>query len=240
MTAIPEPAPAQQLEPALYLVATPIGNLADCSPRALHVLREAAVLMAEDTRHSRKLLAHFGIDRPCQPCHEHNEAAMVERICAWIRDGRSCAFISDAGTPAISDPGFRIVRACRACGLPVIPIPGPNAAIAALCASGLPTDQFRFVGFLPPKRAARLRTFSALRDDPATLIFFESTHRIAKFLDDALEAFGPQRTICVAREITKKHEAFIVGTLDLVRAQCNAASQKGEFVVLVAKADFTL
>ena len=231
----PGPLPA-----ALYVIATPIGNLGDISARASEAMAAVDVLYAEDTRHSRKLLTHLGIERAIHSCHEHNEAAQAESVAAAVREGKSIGLISDAGTPAISDPGFRLVRACRKAGVPVIPIPGPNAAIAALSVSGLPTDRFRFVGFLPPKRSARQRFFAENAQTEETLVFFESTHRIDKFLEDAAEVLGPDRVICVARELTKQHETVLTGTITQVREAFARGSSKGEFVVLIAKEAYAL
>jgi 16S rRNA (cytidine1402-2'-O)-methyltransferase len=228
------------LEPALYLIATPIGNLGDISRRAEDTLRQVNRLYAEDTRHSRKLLNHLGIDRQLIPCHEHNELAMSEEVVRHVENGETCGLISDAGTPGISDPGFRLVRALRKAGLPVVSIPGASAILVALSASGLPTDSFRFYGFLPPKRAARLRHFEENKDVPETLAYFESTHRIGKFLEDAESVFGPDRCICVARELTKRHETVLTGPLQEVRERFASGSAKGEFVVLIAKEGYAL
>jgi 16S rRNA (cytidine1402-2'-O)-methyltransferase len=232
--------PENAIEPALYLIATPIGNLGDVTFRAVDVIRSVNRLYAEDTRHSRRLLQEYDIERSAIPCHEHNESAMATEIVRAIENGESCGLISDAGTPGISDPGFRAVRACRAAGLPVIPIPGANAAVAALSVSGLPTDQFLFLGFLPPKSAARLRTFESVIDLQATLIFYESTHRIDKFMKDAESVFGPDRFVTVARELTKRHETITSGPMHTVRSTIASASSKGEFVVLIAKSGYTL
>lgn len=227
-------------EPALYLIATPIGNLGDISKRAEDTLRQVDRLYAEDTRHSRKLLNHLGIDRNLVPCHEHNELTIADEVVNHVVNGRSCGLISDAGTPGISDPGFRLVRAMRKAGLPVVSIPGASAILVALSASGLPTDSFRFYGFLPPKRAARLRHFAEHKDDPETLVYFESTHRIGKFLDDAESVFGAERCICLARELTKRHETVLTGPLQEVQERLASGSTKGEFVVLVAKEGYVL
>jgi 16S rRNA (cytidine1402-2'-O)-methyltransferase len=229
-----------ELEAALYLISTPIGNLGDISPRALEVMRKATTLFAEDTRHSRKLLNFFEIDRQLHACHEHNELVVAEEVCRRLAAGESCALLSDAGTPGISDPGFRLVRACRRQRLEVIPVPGPCAFIAALSASGLPTDRFLFLGFMPPKKSARLRAFAENRHSEATLVFYESTHRIDKFLSDAAEILGPERTICLARELTKHHETILTGPLAEVRDLFARGSSKGEFVVLIAKEGYTL
>lgn len=232
--------PEPSTEPALYLVATPIGNLGDVTLRGLQLLGSVDRLYAEDTRHSQRLLQEHGIDRTALPCHEHNEQSVAHDIVRAIGSGLSCALISDAGTPGISDPGFRVVRACRAAGLKVIPVPGPNAAIAALSVSGLPTDQFLFLGFLQPRRAARIRAFETHANIAATLIFYESTHRIDKFLEDAEGVFGPDRLVCLARELTKRHETLITAPLSIAREALAKGSSKGEFVVLIAKNGYTL
>lgn len=226
--------------PGLYLIATPIGNLGDVSRRAVETLSRVDRLYAEDTRHSRKLLNHLGIDRSLAPCHEHNESALADEVCRRIAAGESCGLISDAGTPGISDPGFRLVRACRKADLPVIPIPGPSAVVAALSASGLPTDRFLFVGFLPPKKSARLREFDENKSAQVTLVYFESTHRIDKFLSDAEAVFGPDRVICIARELTKHHETVLTGPIREVTERFAKGSSKGEYVVMVAKEGYTL
>jgi 16S rRNA (cytidine1402-2'-O)-methyltransferase len=230
----------EALEPGLYLIATPIGNLGDLSERAADALKAVDRLYAEDTRHSRKLLNHLGIDRQLIPCHEHNEQSLAEEVARHVESGQSCGLISDAGTPGISDPGFRLVRACRKAGLPVFSIPGACAILVALSISGLPTDSFRFYGFLPPKRAARRRQFEENKDAQETLAYFESTHRIGKFLEDAEAVFGPDRSICVARELTKRHETVLTGSIQAVRERFAAGSSKGEFVVLIAKEGYAL
>jgi 16S rRNA (cytidine1402-2'-O)-methyltransferase len=230
----------EALPAGLFVIATPIGHLGDITRRAADVLARVERLYAEDTRHSRKLLAHLGIDRKLLPCHEHNEEALAADICRMVAAGISCGLISDAGTPGISDPGFRLVRACRRAGLEIIPVPGPSALVTALSVSGLPTDQFAYFGFLPPRRAARLRHFEAHRASPATLVYFESTHRIDKFLEDAESVFGPHRAVCLARELTKQHESVLTGALADVRERFAAGSSKGEFVVLIAKEGYAL
>ena len=227
-------------EAGLYLIATPIGNLGDITRRAGELLASVDRLYAEDTRHSRRLLGHLGIDRPLLACHEHNESALAGEFIRFIGEGLSCGLISDAGSPGISDPGFRLVRACRKAGLPVHPVPGASAVIAALSVSGLPTDRFRFAGFLPPKRAARLRHFEEVKAAEETLVYFESTHRIGKFLEDAEAVFGPERVASIARELTKKHETVLTGTLAEIRSQLAKSSSKGEFVVMLAKEGFSL
>ncbi|MEX0323720.1 MAG: 16S rRNA (cytidine(1402)-2'-O)-methyltransferase [Puniceicoccaceae bacterium] len=233
-------ASGSELDAGLYLVATPIGNLGDISARAIEVLKGVDTLYAEDTRRSRKLLTHLGIERALYACHEHNEAALANEILEKIDAGGSCALISDAGSPGISDPGFRLVRACRKAALSVFSIPGASAVIVALSVSGLPTDSFRFMGFLPPKKAARLRSFEKHLSAGETLVYFESTHRIGKFLDDAESVFGPDRTICIARELTKIHETVLSGPIGEVRQRFQQGSSKGEFVVMIAKEGYQI
>ena len=219
----------------LYVVATPIGNLADLSPRAQEVLRAADAVCAEDTRHTRQLLSHFGIERPLLALHEHNEEAMAQRVVARLEAGETLALVSDAGTPRVSDPGFRAVRAARAAGIRVSPVPGPSAIIAALSVAGLPSDRFAFEGFLPARPAARRERLRALAGEPRTLVFYEASHRIAESLADLGEAFGGQRPAVLARELTKLFETVLDGTLDalLARVEADADQRKGEFVVVV-------
>ncbi len=232
--------PSSEPETALHLIATPIGNLGDITGRAIECLRGVGRLYAEDTRHSRKLLAHLGIARPLLPCHEHNEQALAREICQYLRNGTSCGFISDAGTPAISDPGFRLVRHCRREGLPVVSLPGACALTSALSVSGLPTDRFHFFGFLPPRKSARLRVFEEQHTSESTLVFYESTHRIEKFLGDAEVVFGAERVVSLARELTKQHETVLTGPLHEVRSAFSRGSSKGEFVVMIAKEGYCL
>ncbi len=223
------------LAPGLYLVATPLGNLEDITLRALRVLRSAARIACEDTRHSQKLLSHFGIAAPTISLHLHNEKERVAPLLDAIRNGAAIALISDAGTPALSDPGGYLIAQTIAAGLPVFPVPGPCAAIAALTASGLDTSQFLFAGF-PPHRAGERRTFfEALAQHPATLIFYEAPHRILDSLTDAGAVFGPSQPAVLARELTKIHEEFLRGSLEELRA--NLASRdliRGEIVLLIA------
>jgi len=222
----------------LYVVATPIGNRDDITLRAIEVLRSVDGILAEDTRHSRRLLDHLGIHRPMTALHEHNEVGLVQRVIARLEAGESLALISDAGTPLISDPGFPLVRACREQGIAVVPVPGASALIVALSVSGLPTDRFRFEGFLPRRQQARLAQLQALRRDTATLVFYESSHRIVETLRDLVEVFGAQRPAVLARELTKLHETLrsapLAEVLDWVEADEN--QRKGEFVVLLAGA----
>lgn len=222
-------------ESALYIVATPIGNLADITHRAVDVLRTVSIIAAEDTRHSAKLLAHLGIQTPMLSYHDHSGSAQVERILSRLERGESVALISDAGTPLISDPGYRLVLEARQRGYRVVPIPGACALIAALCASGLASDRFIFEGFLPAKSAARRSVYEKLGASSATLIFYESTHRILDSLHDMKAVFGSQRRCCIARELSKTYETFVVGEVDTVLQILSDDSnqQKGEFVVMV-------
>jgi 16S rRNA (cytidine1402-2'-O)-methyltransferase len=219
----------------LYLVATPIGNLKDITLRALETLKAVDLIACEDTRHSLKLLQAYEIHKPLLSLHEHNEARRAAGLIEKLREGKSAALISDAGTPLVSDPGYRLVGEVLRAGLEVEAIPGPCAAVNALVASGLPTDAFYFVGFLPPKSAARRRRFEALREFPSTLIFYESPHRIQKFLAEAYEVFGPRPAV-IAREMTKKFEEFYRGTLVPDPQALALRSWKGEFVVLIGGA----
>ena len=219
----------------LYVVATPIGNLGDLSPRAQEVLRSVAAICAEDTRHTGQLLSHFGISKPLVALHDHNEEAMAERVVARLLGGESLAVVSDAGTPLVSDPGFRLVRAARAAGVKVSPIPGACAAIAALSVAGLPSDRFVFEGFLPAKGAARRERLNKLAAETGTLVFYESSHRIAESLADMAGAFGGERPAVVARELTKLFETVLDGNLQqlLAKVLADDNQRKGEFVVMV-------
>ncbi|MEA5666963.1 16S rRNA (cytidine(1402)-2'-O)-methyltransferase [Stenotrophomonas sp. MH1] len=219
----------------LYVVATPIGNLADLSPRAQEVLRSVAAICAEDTRHTGQLLSHFGISKPLVALHDHNEEAMAQRVVARLQAGESLAVVSDAGTPLVSDPGFRLVRAARAAGIKVSPVPGACAAIAALSVAGLPSDRFVFEGFLPAKAAARRDRLQRLASETGTLVFYESSHRIAESLADMAMAFGAERPAVVARELTKLFETVLDGSLAqlLATVQADENQRKGEFVVMV-------
>ncbi len=198
----------------LYVVATPIGNLQDISRRAIEVLSGVSVIAAEDTRHSQKLLAHLGIQTPLQACHEHNEQQVGEKFMARLHDGESIALISDAGTPLISDPGYRLIALAHQQGVRVVPVPGACAAIAALSAAGLATDRFVFEGFPPAKPAARRDYFARLRDEPRTLLFYVACHRLLSTLEDMREELGGSRRVTLARELTKTFETIHRTTLD--------------------------
>ncbi len=219
----------------LHVVATPIGNLGDLSPRALETLRGVAAICAEDTRRTRQLLSHFGLDTPLLALHEHNEADVAARLVARLQGGESLALVSDAGTPLVSDPGFRLVRAARAAGVRVSPVPGPCAFVAALSVAGLPSDRIAFEGFLPAKAGARRERLALLASEPRTLAFYESSHRIADTLADLRDAFGAARPAVLARELTKLFETVLDGNLAALaqRVATDADQRKGEFVVLV-------
>lgn len=225
---------APQAEPGLYAVATPIGNLSDISLRALEVLAGADVIACEDTRVTRKLTERYGIETPLTPYHEHNAAEARPKLLARLADGQAVALVSDAGTPLISDPGYRLVLAARTAGYPVTAIPGASALLAALNVAGLPTDRFFFEGFLPPKQVARRKRIAALAAIPATLVFFESGPRLAATLADLAEGLGP-RIAAVCRELTKMHEEVRRAALDeLANAYAQGAETRGEIVIVVA------
>lgn len=223
----------------LYVVATPIGNRADITRRAQEVLAAVDRILAEDTRHSGALLAALGIATPLLSLHEHNEAAQTEAVVGRLLAGEDLALISDAGTPLISDPGFRLVRAARQAGIPVVPVPGASALIAALSAAGLPTDRFVFEGFLPAKAPARRARLQALAAETRTLVFYESSHRIRDCIDDLAAIFGPERHAVIARELTKAFEQIQGGPLTELRTWLVADPNRtrGEFVVLVQGAE---
>ncbi len=219
----------------LYVVATPIGNLEDISYRAVRVLSEVDLIAAEDTRHSRVLLAHYGITTPMQALHEHNEAQAVKRILERIAAGEAIALISDAGTPLISDPGYRLVRAARKAGLPVFALPGASAVTTALSVAGLPPDRFAFEGFLPSKTAARKKKLESLSHESRTLVFFESSHRIEAAICAMVKVFGQERLVAVCRELTKKFETVLrapLAEISEILAQ-DKNQTKGEFVIVV-------
>lgn len=223
----------------LYVVATPIGNLGDMTERALAVLRQVGLIAAEDTRNARRLLAHFGIQAELRSYHEHNENGSAQGLLDLLEDGRDLALISDAGTPLISDPGFVLVRAARARGLRVVPIPGANAALCALSAAGLPSDRFLFLGF-PPRTSAKCRDWLAgVAAEPGTLLFYESGKRAERTLGDLAAVLGGRRRAVIARELTKLFETFLCGTLEELgqRLATDEEQRLGELVLLVAGAE---
>lgn len=222
-------------ESALYIVATPIGNLQDFTPRAIDTLNKVQVIAAEDTRHSARLMAHFNIKTPMISVHEHNEAHRVERILQHLQQGESVALISDAGTPVISDPGFVLVGAVREAGFKVVPVPGCVAFVAALCASGLPSHRFSFEGFPPHKSSGRKQFYGERAGLPHTMAFYESPHRILASVDDMIEVFGADRQAAMARELTKTFETIHSAPLSELRdwMAADANQQRGEFVIMV-------
>jgi 16S rRNA (cytidine1402-2'-O)-methyltransferase len=229
-------AEAEPLDAGLYVVATPIGNLKDVSFRALSVLAASDAVLAEDTRVTKTLLAHYGITTPLVPYHEHSNDAVRDRMVLRVREGQALALVSDAGTPLVSDPGYKLVQAAIEAGLPVTPIPGPSAALTALVVSGLPTDRFFFEGFLPAKAGARRSRLATIGAIPGTLMIFEAPHRLPEMLVDAAEVLG-DRPAVVARELTKMFETVRRGTLPELAAQFGEEGPpKGEIVVLIGQA----
>ena len=220
---------------ALYVVATPIGNLEDITYRAVRLLAEADLIVAEDTRRSRILLEHHDIRQPMISLHEHNEQERIPELLNRLSSGESMALISDAGTPLISDPGYRLVREAASAGVPVIPVPGPSSVTAALCVAGLPTDRFAFEGFLPARPGNRRKQLVGLAREPRTLVFFESSHRIEACLADMRETFTGARQAVICRELTKQFETVLRGSLDelIARLEQSARQRKGEFVIVI-------
>ena len=219
----------------LYLVATPIGNLEDITYRAVRILKEVDLIACEDTRHTRGLLDHYGIDRPTISYHEHNESGRTPDLIERLKAGQSIAMVSDAGTPLISDPGYRLVNQALAEEIVVVPIPGPSAILAALTASGLPTDSFHFGGFLPPKTSQRRKALEAVREFECSLVFYETPHRILEALEDVASVLG-ERPIVLTRELTKLHEEFLRGTAAEVLARLRERpSIKGEMTLVIGK-----
>ena len=218
----------------LYVVATPIGNLEDITLRALRVLGSVDVIAAEDTRHTRKLLTHHGISRPLLSFHAHNEQRQVPRLLALLQEGQSIALVTDAGTPGISDPGYSLLQALVPQAIPIVPIPGPAAAIAALSIAGLPTDRFVFEGFLPSKSGRRRQRLEALRHEPRTIVLYESPYRLVRLLQDIVTCLGPERRIVVTRELTKHFEEVQRGTASALLETFQARSVRGECTVLIA------
>jgi len=216
---------------SLYIVSTPIGNLGDITVRAAKILAECDIILAEDTRTSRKLLDHLGINTPMTAYHDFNKEKVTPALVSSLKDGKEIALITDAGTPGIADPAFNLVRASIENGISVIPIPGASACLAALVASGLPTDRFTFENFLPNKSTQRRRLFEGLKDEPRTMIFYETPHRIIKTLEDIKAVLGCVRVV-IAREMTKIHEEFLRGTAEELLIHFNGHPPRGEMVVM--------
>ena len=230
---------AESLQPkkgVLYVVGTPIGNLEDITYRALRILREAGLIACEDTRHTRKLLDHYGIEGKLVSYHEHNEAERAEELVDRLQEGVSVAQVSDAGMPGISDPGYRVIKLAIEQGIAVVPVPGPSALIAALAASGLATDAFEFRGFLPAKSGQRRTELESIRPREHTVIFYEAPHRIREALEDVVAVLGSERPVVVARELTKVHEDFLRGTAREIAERIRDREVKGEITVLIGKA----
>jgi 16S rRNA (cytidine1402-2'-O)-methyltransferase len=224
--------------PALYLVATPIGNLEDITLRAIRILKEVDVIACEDTRQTQKLLNHYGVTTRTISYHEHNEMTRSAELVKEMQEGASVALVTDAGMPGISDPGFRLISLAIRHHVPVVPIPGASAFLAALVASGLPTDSFRFSGFLPPKRGERRAALEAIRTSPRTQVFYEAPHRIVEALSDVVEVLGEDRHVVIAREVTKLHEEFLRGRAGEVVETLKARDGvKGEITLLIGKAE---
>jgi len=217
----------------LYVVATPIGNLEDMTYRAVRILGEVDLIAAEDTRHSRKLLARYAISKPLVSYHDHNEKQRLGGLLERLLAGENIALISDAGTPCIADPGYHLTAACAAAGIPVVPIPGPSAVITALSAAGVSTERFVFEGYLPSRAKARADLLRHLRDEPRTLVCYEAPHRLAATLADMLEILGADRALVVGRELTKLHEELFRGTVAEAQARFQAEPARGELVLVV-------
>src|SRR5215475_10983953 len=223
---------------ALYLVATPIGNLEDITLRALRILKEVDLIACEDTRQTQKLLSHYGIQTRTVSYHEHNEMTKAAELVVDLEGGAKIALVTDAGMPGISDPGFRLIALAIRHHVPVVPIPGASAFLAALVASGLPTDSFRFSGFLPAKRGERRTLLESIRTSPRTQVFYEAPHRLVESVEDIVEILGPQRHIVIAREVTKLHEEFLRGRAEQVlQALKSRGDVKGEITLLIGKAE---
>lgn len=222
----------------LYIVATPIGNLEDLTPRARRILTDVDLIAAEDTRHTGRLLSHIGAKTPQTALHDHNESEAVGALLGRLEAGASVALVSDAGTPLVSDPGYRLVRDAHAAGIAVSPVPGPSAVMAALAAAGLATDRFAFEGFPPAKKAARIDMLSGLANEPRTLVFFEAVHRVGDCISDMVAVFGKERRAFIGRELTKLHEQCVSATLGELgeRLADSSIARKGEFVIVVAGA----
>ena len=222
-------------ENQLYVVATPIGNLADITIRAQEVLESVDIIAAEDTRHTKRLLNHLGINKPLMAAHDHNESGAAEQIVARLKDGQNVALVSDAGTPLIADPGFHVAKHVAEAGFNIVPVPGACAVITALCAAALPTDRFIFDGFLPPKSKGRKDYFATLKNEERTLVVYESPHRILDSLKDLNDVLGADKELVVARELTKTFETFLRGSVQSIQEEMERDSnqQRGEFVVMI-------
>jgi 16S rRNA (cytidine1402-2'-O)-methyltransferase len=223
----------------LFIVATPIGNLEDLTPRARQTLASVDLIAAEDTRHTMRLLSNIGAKPVLMALHDHNEERAAYKVIEALESGKDVALVSDAGTPLVSDPGFRVVREAHKQGIKVVPLPGASAVTAALSAAGLPTDRFSFEGFAPAKRAARRKWLESLADETRTIVMYESVHRISECLADLVEGFGPDRNAFIGRELTKLHEQCVQGTLGKLKRLMDegAIARKGEFVIVVAGAE---
>nr|MBA3913494.1 16S rRNA (cytidine(1402)-2'-O)-methyltransferase [Terriglobales bacterium] len=221
----------------LYVVGTPIGNLEDITLRALRILKEVDLIACEDTRHTQKLLNHFSIAKRTVSYHEHNEAGRAAQLVEDLGAGARIALVTDAGMPGISDPGYRLVNAAIQRGIPVVPVPGAAAFMLALVASGLPTDVFRFSGFVPPREGARKRAFADIRQSEQTEVFYEAPHRLAETLQSVVEELGAERVVVVARELTKLHEEVIRGTAAEVLSRLQTTEVKGEITLLIGRAE---
>ncbi|PYP91879.1 MAG: 16S rRNA (cytidine(1402)-2'-O)-methyltransferase [Candidatus Angelobacter sp. Gp1-AA117] len=221
----------------LYIVATPIGNLEDITYRAVRILKEADLIACEDTRQTRKLLDHYGIDKPTVSYHEHNEAGRAQELISRLEQGQTIAQVSDAGMPGISDPGYRVVKLAIEHGIAVVPVPGAAAVITALAASGLPTDDFEFKGFLPAKSGQRRTAMEDMRNAQHTIIFYEAPHRIREAIEDIVHTLGSDRPVVIARELTKIHEEFIRGRAAEVLKQIAERELKGEITLLIGKSE---
>ena len=231
---------ANILAPGLYLVATPIGNLEDITLRAVRVLKEADVIACEDTRQTQKLLNHYGISTRTTSYHEHNEMTRAAELVFDLEGGARVALVTDAGMPGISDPGYRLVSLAVRHHIPVVPIPGASAFLAALVASGLPTDSFRFSGFLPPKRGQRRQMLESIKSSPRTQVFYEAPHRVKEAVEDVVEILGGERQLVIAREVSKIHEEFLRGRASEILETLNARGDiKGEITLLIGKAEDT-
>jgi 16S rRNA (cytidine1402-2'-O)-methyltransferase len=224
-------------KPALFLVGTPIGNLEDISLRALRVLKEVDLIACEDTRQTQKLLTHYNVGTPTISYHEHNEMTRSAELVKKLEEGTQVALVTDAGMPGISDPGYRLIALAIRHHIPVVPIPGPAAFLAALVASGLPTDSFRFSGFLPAKQGPRRELLESIKESPRTQVFYEAPHRICEALEDVVAALGPDRPMVLAREVTKVHEEFLRGRAEEILQTVKTRELKGEITLLIGKAE---